>query len=1224
MTTNQFKNTIMPKQLLTIVCLLIASLSFAQGEYILWSDMNTAPNMQKANQEFDIINERIVQLDRVELKKALVNIPQEFTSAARNNPHYIKLPLPNGNLESFEIVESSVMSPKLAQKFPSIKTYAGKSVTTPGTSVRFSTTVKGFNAIIHTPEGTALIIPYAQNSLDYYTSFYKKDISFNLDQLDFSTSFCGTHALDEISDIDEISAETTNFTGAKSVVQNLSVYRIAVATTGNFYNASGGTDETVLARIVNVINSTNSIFERDAAVRFQLIDDNELLLFSNPATDGYTNGDTGALLGENTGNINAALISVGGAALYDIGHVFGTNAGGLASLGSVCESFRAQGVSSTFGNFSGALFYHIVSHEIGHQMNATHTFNYCGGNENASTGFEPASGSTIMSYAGAGCDAWLQPVSDPHFHHNSVERILQFSSATTCQTIVPTTNNTPVAEIPMEGGFYIPISTPFELTGEGTDEDGDQVFYSWEQSDIGPATPLGTQASGEAPLFRVFPPTESPTRIFPQIDKILTNSFDPSEVLPNYSRDMNFTLLVRDMNVDAGAVDMASISFKATSQAGPFQVMWPNSFADTLEAGKYTEFNWDVANTTGELVNCQSVDIFLSTDNGQNFDIVLAEGVPNTGSAFATIPDIETTDARIKIKGAGNIFFDVSNSRHVIIPPSQAGYGLTLNNTNQEVCLPATIDVGFNTISLLGYDSLVTLDVVSGLPPGAIIDFSSNPITPSEDGNISIDLSDVTAQDSFEIVVRAIASGSDTLYRSIFLSTIANDFSSMILVSPADGTSDIVGGPEFTWNTAAVADSYEIEIATSPVFAEDDIVFSAANIIDPSWTPPTVFAENTLYYWRVRGFNECGNGEFTAPSAFHTASVSCEDFVSNDVPRNISASGTPTIESTLTIVNGGTIRDINVPKVKGSHDQVRHLEAKLISPIGTETTLFSNMCPGTNAAPFDLGFDDQAPTNVTCPPSSGLVHIPKTPLSVFEDENSIGTWTLQLRVTNTDGEGGGLEDWRLQICGNLNVTNPLLIRNETMELHPLTERQIGNEFLLVTDDNAPEDLTFTVVTNTKNGRLALNGQELNIGDTFTQADINSFRLKYVHEIEETEVDDFTFTVIDGDGGWLGTPTFNIIIDEDAVAVEEIGDAKAITIYPNPTKGLFNIEFNELLFRRNVEVEIYNVQGQLMNQYRFDNPNARITINADNLSSGIYFVKLKSEDIIYTKKLTISK
>ncbi len=53
----------------------------------------------------------------------------------------------------------------------------------------------------------------------------------------------------------------------------------------------------------------------------------------------------------------------------------------------------------------------------------------------------------------------------------------------------------------------IAIRTPFTLTGEGTDPNGDALVYTWEQNDVGAAdsgTGLVDQTKTDGPLFRMF------------------------------------------------------------------------------------------------------------------------------------------------------------------------------------------------------------------------------------------------------------------------------------------------------------------------------------------------------------------------------------------------------------------------------------------------------------------------------------------------------------------------------------------------------------------------------------------------------------------------------------------------------------------------------------------------------------------------------------------------
>ena len=75
---------------------------------------------------------------------------------------------------------------------------------------------------------------------------------------------------------------------------------------------------------------------------------------------------------------------------------------------------------------------------------------------------------------------------------------------------------------------------------------------------------------------------------------------------------------------------------------------------------------WSVANTNAAPVNTANVKITLSTDGGATWPHLLAESVPNTGSASVTFPALASTQARIKIEAVGNVFFDVSDANFTL------------------------------------------------------------------------------------------------------------------------------------------------------------------------------------------------------------------------------------------------------------------------------------------------------------------------------------------------------------------------------------------------------------------------------------------------------------------------------------------------------------------------------------------------------------------------------
>ena len=1208
--------------ILTTVFILGNLVAFGQNDF--WTNSSKSRTSNSPLAEKEVFPEKFsaFTLDLHALQQVLRHAPDEFSTASRANPLSIVLPLPDGSRERFHFVKSSMMEAGLAAKYPKIRTYAGQGQDNP--AIRFRavmTTNHGFHVILHSPKGSFFIMPSSKDQVSHYLSVNTNDIP--LDPQYKQNFSCDMNSLaNDESEFEEEEMELLQAATQRApIVTNLKTYRLALATTGELYSYYGNTPESVMDNVVIDVNKMNSVLENDAAIRLVLIENTDQLFYSDPSTDPYTNGSTGQMLGENPDGIN----NVVGFGSYDIGHVWGTNGGGLASLGSVCAPSKANGVTCRFGSYWDVLFYRLTAHEVGHQFNAPHTFNFCDGNENSGTGYEPGSGSTIMSYSGAGCIEWIQNFNEEYYHINSILRMRNFTEnagGSTCgEVLVTNNNNTPIASIPnLTDGFYIPIRTPFELTGAGEDADGDELTYCFEQYDLGPMSALGSP-NGAAPSFRSFPPKTSTTRIFPRIQDIVNNFSDKDEVLPTYTRPYTFRFTVRDNNSEAGAIDWAEISFEASESAGPFLVMQPNTNVD-LEVGAYTEVQWDVANTDNSLVNCKSVNIKLSIDGGFTYPYTLVENVPNDGSHYVVIPDAESTTARIRVEAADNIFFDISNTNFKIVPPSQAGFSLDVSPYNQQVCLPESPVIDLNLGSLLNFTAPVNFEV-SGLPLGATPIFSANPITPGSTGNtLSFDMTNVTVDGNYEITIKAFSNDTDTVYRTVELLTIYSDFSSFAVIEPAPGASGIGVAPTFKWTANGDSDAYDIEISTSPAFGTD-IIDAVYDYSGTDFQSNIVLSASTLYYWRVRPKNVCGEANFTAIATFHTVALSCEIYTSNDGPKFISESQLPSVSSTISVIPDGNISDLNILNINVDHDAVQHVDGYLKGPDGTEIKLFSAICGNTQK--FNMGFDDQAPAPISCPPTDGLVHVPEESLAAFNDKSTAGDWRFRIKVIDTDGDGGFLNSWKLELCSNVSQSGPVLVNNTQLPLPPESSRKISFNFLLTEDDNnTAEELIYTLVSLPANGTVYLNDEALPVGGQFKQSDIDLSKLKYTHENAATDNDQFSFTVIDGEGGWIDITKFDILIDPDVIiSTNDIERANNTLIFPNPAKDELNIEFAEA-FKEDVQYSIFNVQGQKLYGGIIPTGQKNKQLSTTGLSNGIYLLKFQSSDAVFTKRISIQK
>jgi hypothetical protein len=73
-----------------------------------------------------------------------------------------------------------------------------------------------------------------------------------------------------------------------------------------------------------------------------------------------------------------------------------------------------------------------------------------------------------------------------------------------------------------------------------------------------------------------------------------------------------------------------------------------------------------VAGTDNAVVNCQSVDVRLSTDGGYTYPTTLVAGTANDGTEMVTLPAIDVSTARIMVAAADNVFFDISDEDFAI------------------------------------------------------------------------------------------------------------------------------------------------------------------------------------------------------------------------------------------------------------------------------------------------------------------------------------------------------------------------------------------------------------------------------------------------------------------------------------------------------------------------------------------------------------------------------
>lgn len=637
-------------------------------------------------------------LNKRRMRDALERAPEEFGAMAGS---IIQLPMPDGSLARFRVEHSLIVEPGLVAKYPDLgATYAGTGIDDPTASVRLDFLPSGFHAMILSASGSVIIDPYAKTDTDNYVSFFKGDLQ-RVEDFNCETE-SGKTPLDEmLDDTLEKYRESGRQQMAPEVTSGttLRTYRLALA--GNFEycaaaSVGGNTVSNCLAAMVLIMNRVNGVYERDVTLRMVMVANNNLIAYAadnmtcpvpggstacTSGNDPYTNG-TGDL-NSNTGTLNTVI----GSGNYDIGHIFTTGSGGVAFLGVPCGASKGGGTTGLPNPTGDPFAIDFVAHEMGHQWGGSHTFNGAtgncsGGNRSAANSYEPGSGITVMAYAGICGSQDLAGNSIDTFHVRSLEQIVAYSqtgNGNTCDAETATGNTPPTVTLPLGNSFNIPRNTPFALTASATDVNGDTLTYDWQEYDTGGGTGTtaipNTDSDGTArPIFRPYLPVANGTRFFPSLPFILnsanvppstTGGFLTGELLPAITRTMNFQVIVRDNRANGGGINTATATVNVNAGSGPFLVTAPNTSV-TWAGNSSQTVTWDVAGTTAAPVSAANVNILLSTDGGNTFPTVISANTPNDGSQSITVPNVNTTTARIKVEGAGNIFFDISNVNFTI------------------------------------------------------------------------------------------------------------------------------------------------------------------------------------------------------------------------------------------------------------------------------------------------------------------------------------------------------------------------------------------------------------------------------------------------------------------------------------------------------------------------------------------------------------------------------
>ena len=337
------------RQFSALICVMgcITRLFAQDGAAPFWKSvgLDDVALPETAYREFEPHEYFAYTLDYEGLVQALSVAPMEFTVAA-NKPVTVQLPNAQGQLEPFSVVESPVMMPQLWAENRQTRTYSGKSLQTPGKTVRcmFSPTT-GFRAMVLLPDkGVEYIEPLARRQFQYYMVYNRKAIPAVM----YSTDKRGVmEANPEMQN--QVAAFRASLPAAAPPDRSAELapvvvkeFRFAVSATHWFCWDHDTLKDKVFDHIVNYTNMLSAIYERDMAIRFKLVNNEKNVIFPDPATDPFAAFNNAfGWMSKNQEVANQYI----GSANYDVGHVLARNLGpgpgGVGTIDAICNTQKA-------------------------------------------------------------------------------------------------------------------------------------------------------------------------------------------------------------------------------------------------------------------------------------------------------------------------------------------------------------------------------------------------------------------------------------------------------------------------------------------------------------------------------------------------------------------------------------------------------------------------------------------------------------------------------------------------------------------------------------------------------------------------------------------------------------------------------------------------------------------------------------------------------------------
>jgi len=297
---------------------------------------------------------------------------------------------------------------------------------------------------------------------------------------------------------------------------------------------------------------------------------------------------------------------------------------------------------------------------------------------------------------------------------------------------------------------------------------------------------------------------------------------DPKGTIPGGEIDLNTPLLVNDLDIRINQGATAFFPWKLSPAKPSAAAIKADNIVDNVEKN-------EIANPSGNYTITVSHKGILA-GNAQNYSLIIS-GVTVKDFWFSTNENAKSI---------------CSGTNSAVFP--------------------------FDFRTKLNFDETVTLSTVN-LPQGLTSVF--NPAVMTQNGRFDLTLNNLDALPlgDYSFSVKG-ESASESFEMIVSFRRISAEFGVTTLQLPPNNSTSLNRNIALSWTADALAQTYEIQIATDSAFAD---IAETAELGLTEFTASQLHY-NERYYWRVRSKNSCANGDFSETFTFTTDCRAPSDF----------------------------------------------------------------------------------------------------------------------------------------------------------------------------------------------------------------------------------------------------------------------------------------------------------------------------------------------------------